>query len=137
VEISSFARPDHLPESPAAPTNELGLRNVAFEVHDLQAAVDRAASDSYGPVGGIGEYEGYWRMAYVRGLEGIIVSLAERDRLSLPLSEWPARPVVNAQQPVELTINTRILSMTPPVAYRRHIENHIRAGNTTLPRLEA
>jgi catechol 2,3-dioxygenase-like lactoylglutathione lyase family enzyme len=87
VEISSFARPDHLPGSPAAPANELGLRNVAFEVHDLQAAVDRAASDRYGSVGGIGEYEGYWRMAYVRGSEGIIVSLAERDRLSLPLTK--------------------------------------------------
>ncbi len=57
---------------------ELGLRNVSFEVNDLQAAVDWAASEGYGLVGGIGEYEGAWRMAYVRGPEGIIVSLAER-----------------------------------------------------------
>ena len=78
LELSSFARPDHLPGSPAAPANELGLRNVAFEVHDLHEAVDRAAADGYGLVGGIGEYEGSWRMAYVRGPEGIIVSLAER-----------------------------------------------------------
>jgi catechol 2,3-dioxygenase-like lactoylglutathione lyase family enzyme len=78
LELSSFARPDHLPGSPAAPANELGLRNVAFEVHDLHAAVDHAAADGYGLVGGIGEYEGVWRMAYVRGPEGIIVSLAER-----------------------------------------------------------
>ena len=78
LELSSFVRPDHLPGSPAAPANELGLRNVAFEVHDLQAAVDWAAADGYGLVGGIGEYEGSWRMAYVRGPEGIIVSLAER-----------------------------------------------------------
>jgi catechol 2,3-dioxygenase-like lactoylglutathione lyase family enzyme len=78
LELSSFARPDHLPGSPAAPANELGLRNVAFEVHDLQAAVDHVAADGYGLVGGIGEYEGVWRMAYVRGPEGIIVSLAER-----------------------------------------------------------
>jgi catechol 2,3-dioxygenase-like lactoylglutathione lyase family enzyme len=41
LELSSFARPDHLPGSPAAPANELGLRNVAFEVHDLQAVVNR------------------------------------------------------------------------------------------------
>jgi hypothetical protein len=54
------------------------LRNVAFEVSDLQAAVDWAATEGYGLVGGIGEYEGTWRMAYVRGPEGIIVSLAER-----------------------------------------------------------
>ncbi len=77
LELSTFVRPDHLPGSPTAPANELGLRNVAFEVDDLQAAVDRLAADGYQLVGGIGEYEGTWRMAYVRGPEGIIVSLAE------------------------------------------------------------
>ncbi|NJP26221.1 VOC family protein [Microbispora hainanensis] len=78
LELSSFTRPDHLQGSPAAPANELGLRNVAFEVHDLHAAVEHAAAAGYGLVGGVGEYEGVWRMAYVRGPEGIIVSLAER-----------------------------------------------------------
>ena len=51
---------------------------MAFEVTDLQAAVDRVAADGYGLVGGIGEYEGAWKMAYVRGPDGIIVALAER-----------------------------------------------------------
>jgi catechol 2,3-dioxygenase-like lactoylglutathione lyase family enzyme len=60
LELSSFTRPDHLPGSPAATANELGLPNVAFEVDDLQAAVDRAASDGYGLVGDIGEYEDLW-----------------------------------------------------------------------------
>jgi catechol 2,3-dioxygenase-like lactoylglutathione lyase family enzyme len=32
LELSSFVRPDHDPGSPAAMANELGLRNVAFEV---------------------------------------------------------------------------------------------------------
>ena len=77
LELSSFVRPDHEPGSPAAMANELGIRNVAFEVDDLPAAVDRLAADGYGLVGGIGEYEHVWRMAYVRGPEGIIVSLAE------------------------------------------------------------
>jgi catechol 2,3-dioxygenase-like lactoylglutathione lyase family enzyme len=78
LELSSFVRPDSVPGSPDAMANELGLRNVAFEVNDLHAAVDWAATEGYGLVGGIGEYEGAWRMAYVRGPEGIIVSLAER-----------------------------------------------------------
>jgi len=78
LELSSFVRPDHQPGSPAAMANELGLRNVAFEVEDLQASVDQLAADGYGLVGGIGQYEHIWRMAYVRGPEGIIVSLAER-----------------------------------------------------------
>jgi len=63
---------------PTAMANELGLRNVAFEVDDLQDAVDGLAADGYGLVGDIGQYENTWRMAYVRGPEGIIVSLAER-----------------------------------------------------------
>jgi catechol 2,3-dioxygenase-like lactoylglutathione lyase family enzyme len=58
--------------------NELGLRNVAFEVGDLDVAVRRLADDGYGLVGGTGQHEDIWRMAYVRGPEGIIVSLAER-----------------------------------------------------------
>jgi catechol 2,3-dioxygenase-like lactoylglutathione lyase family enzyme len=78
LELARFIRPDHEPGSPAAMANELGLRNVAFEVDDLQAAVDQLAGEGYGLVGGIGEYEHAWRMAYVRGPEGIIVSLAER-----------------------------------------------------------
>ncbi|WP_256843051.1 VOC family protein [Ornithinimicrobium cryptoxanthini] len=78
LELSSFIAPDHVPGSPTAMANELGLRNVSFEVGDLQAAIDAVAADGYGLVGGVGEYEGSVRMAYVRGPEGIIVSLFER-----------------------------------------------------------
>jgi len=78
VELSSFVRPDPEPGSPAAMATELGLRSLSFEVDDLQGAVDRLAVDGYGLVGGIGQYENVWRMAYVRGPEGIIVALAER-----------------------------------------------------------
>jgi catechol 2,3-dioxygenase-like lactoylglutathione lyase family enzyme len=78
LELARFVRPDSVPGSPTAMANELGLRNVAFEVEDLQAAVDWAAGEGYGLVGGVGEYEGAWRMAYVRGPEGLVVSLAER-----------------------------------------------------------
>ena len=78
LELSSFIQPNHVPGSPNAMSTELGLRNVAFEVDDLDAIVDRLAADGYRLVGGIGQYKHIWRMAYVRGPEGIIVSLAER-----------------------------------------------------------
>ena len=78
LELSSFIQPDHEPGSPEAMSTELGLRNVMFEVDDLDAILDRLAADGYGLVGGIGQYEHIWRMAYVRGPEGIIVALAER-----------------------------------------------------------
>ncbi|GAB3864873.1 VOC family protein [Micromonospora andamanensis] len=78
LELSSFVWPDHESGSPTAMSTELGLRNVAFEVDDLQTALDRLAADGYGLVGGVGQYEDQWRMAYVRGPEGIIVSLSQR-----------------------------------------------------------
>jgi hypothetical protein len=59
-------------------STELGLRNVMFEVDELEQILDRLAADGYGLVGGIGQYEHTWRMAYVRGPEGIIVALAQR-----------------------------------------------------------
>ena len=80
LELSSFIHPNHEPGSPDAMSTELGLRNVAFVVDDLQAMVDRLAADGYGLVGGIGQYENMWRMTYVRGPEGIIVALAQELR---------------------------------------------------------
>jgi len=78
LELSQFVRPDHEPGLPEAMSTQLGLRNIAFVVDDIQAEVDRLAADGYGLVGGVGQYEDMWRMAYVRGPEGIIVALAER-----------------------------------------------------------
>jgi catechol 2,3-dioxygenase-like lactoylglutathione lyase family enzyme len=78
LELSRFERPDHIHGSPDAMANELGLRNISFEVDDIQAVVDQVAADGYGLVGGIGQYEDVWRMAYVRGPEGILVSVAQR-----------------------------------------------------------
>ena len=78
VELARFVRPEHAPGSPTAMANELGLRSICFEVDGLQAAVDRLAANGYGLVGGVGQHEHTWRMAHVRGPEGIVVSLTER-----------------------------------------------------------
>ncbi|HSK58856.1 MAG TPA: VOC family protein [Actinomycetospora sp.] len=78
LELSSFVTPDHAPGSPGAMANEVGLRNVSFEVGDLDAVVDELAADGYGLVGGVGTYENSVRMAYARGPDGIIVSLFEQ-----------------------------------------------------------
>ena len=78
LELARFVRPDHTPGSPEAMANELGLRNVCFEVDDLDAILEQVAADGYGLVGGVGVYEDAVRMAYVRGPEGIVVSLTDR-----------------------------------------------------------
>jgi catechol 2,3-dioxygenase-like lactoylglutathione lyase family enzyme len=78
IELGTFVRPDHTPGSPTAMANELGLRNVCFEITDLRAKVDALAAAGYGLVGGVGQFENTWLMAYVRGPEGIVVALSER-----------------------------------------------------------
>ncbi|HWD53904.1 MAG TPA: VOC family protein [Acidimicrobiales bacterium] len=78
LEISRFIRPDPEAGSSDPKHNELGLRNVTFEVDDLQPILDRLATDGYHLVGGVGQHEGAWRMASVRGPEGLIVNLAQR-----------------------------------------------------------
>ena len=78
LELSSFVTPDHVPGSPTPMANELGLRNVSFEVGDLEVALVAVGAEGYELVGGVGEYENTVRMAYVRGPEGIIVSLFDQ-----------------------------------------------------------
>jgi catechol 2,3-dioxygenase-like lactoylglutathione lyase family enzyme len=78
LELATFLRPDVTPGNPEAMANEAGLRNVCFEIENLEAEVERLAAAGYGLVGGIGRHEDTWLMAYVRGPEGIVVSLAER-----------------------------------------------------------
>src|SRR5271154_3689776 len=48
LELSRFIRPNHEAGSPDARANELGLRNVAFEVDNLQTVVGRLAVEGYG-----------------------------------------------------------------------------------------
>jgi len=78
LELTRFVRPEPEPGSPEAMAIRLGLSNVSFEVTDLDAIVDRLTAEGYQLIGGVGEYEDMWRMASVRGPEGIIVNLAER-----------------------------------------------------------
>ena len=78
LELTRFVRPDHKLGANTDMATDLGLSNVSFEVNDLQAILDRLTADGYGLIGGVGEYDHVWRMASVRGPEGIIVNLAER-----------------------------------------------------------
>src|SRR3954447_16471811 len=72
LELSRFLHPAQEPGSAEPMPTELGLRNVTFEVDDLEAILDRLSADGYHLVGGVGHQEGTWRMASVRGPEGFI-----------------------------------------------------------------
>jgi predicted enzyme related to lactoylglutathione lyase len=60
----------------AAPVNALGLRRVMFAVDDIDAMVVRMRERGHEVIGEM-RYGEFYRLAYVRGPEGIIVGLAE------------------------------------------------------------
>lgn len=78
LELARFLHPDHVPATPGTMSTQVGLRNVCFEVADVRATVEELAGQGYGLIGGIGEYENTWAMAYVRGPDDLIVSITAR-----------------------------------------------------------
>ncbi len=62
-------------EKPAV--NELGIRRIMLAVDNIDELVARLLSHGAELVGEVVQYENAYRLAYVRGPEGIIVGLAE------------------------------------------------------------
>lgn len=78
LELTQFSNPPAIsPEAASAPPNALGLRSIMFEVEDIDATVKRLRAHGGSLVGEIVDYETFYRLCYLRGPDGIIVSLAE------------------------------------------------------------
>jgi catechol 2,3-dioxygenase-like lactoylglutathione lyase family enzyme len=78
LELTKFHSPAVISPQPAdAPSNTLGLRSVMFAVDDIDAAVASVQTQGGELVGEVVDYEDIYRLCYVRGPAGIIVSLAE------------------------------------------------------------
>lgn len=78
LELTKFHAPEVLgAESMNAPSNTLGLRSLMFEVDDLDATVQALLAQGGELVGEIAKYEEIYRLCYLRGPAGVIVSLAE------------------------------------------------------------
>ncbi len=78
LELTKFLSPELVPLEPAvAPPNALGLRSVMFTVESVDDTVARLQSTGGELIGEVVQYEDLYRLCYVRGPAGIIVSLAE------------------------------------------------------------
>jgi catechol 2,3-dioxygenase-like lactoylglutathione lyase family enzyme len=78
IELDKFHTPDAIRFGPVnAPVNALGLRRVMFEVEDMDEIVARVRAHGAELIGET-QYENTYRLAYIRGPEGIIVGLAEQ-----------------------------------------------------------
>jgi catechol 2,3-dioxygenase-like lactoylglutathione lyase family enzyme len=79
VELSRFHAPPPVRSQPEnAPANTLGLRRIMFAVDDIDDVVARLRNHGAEVMGEIAQYEEMYRLAFVRGPEGIIVGVAER-----------------------------------------------------------
>lgn len=78
IELDKFHTPDAIRFGPVdAPVNALGYRRVMFAVDDIEAVVAHMRTQGAEIIGEM-QYENSYRLAYIRGPEGIIVALAEK-----------------------------------------------------------
>jgi catechol 2,3-dioxygenase-like lactoylglutathione lyase family enzyme len=78
IELDKFHTPEAIRIGPAnAPVNALGIRRIMFAVEKIDEVVARLLAHGAELVGEVVQYEDAYRLAYVRGPEGIIIALAE------------------------------------------------------------
>jgi catechol 2,3-dioxygenase-like lactoylglutathione lyase family enzyme len=78
LELTKFHHPAVVrPDPENALGNTLGLRSLMFAVDDIDATVATLRAHGAELVGTVEQYEDIYRLCYVRGPAGIIVSLAE------------------------------------------------------------
>ena len=78
IELDKFHTPDAVRFGPVdAPVNTLGLRRIMFAVDGIDAVVAHMQALGAELIGTM-QYEDSYRLAYIRGPEGIMVGLAEQ-----------------------------------------------------------
>src|SRR5512138_1796696 len=79
IELDKFHTPKAVRAEPEdAPVNALGIRRIMFAVDDIDEVVARLRVHGAELVGDVVQYEDTYRLAYIRGPEGIIVGLSEQ-----------------------------------------------------------
>jgi catechol 2,3-dioxygenase-like lactoylglutathione lyase family enzyme len=78
VELDKFHTPEAIRFGPVdAPVNTLGIRRIMFAVDEIDDIVARMRAHGAELIGEM-QYGDAYRLAYIRGPEGIIVGLAEQ-----------------------------------------------------------
>jgi len=77
IEFSKFLAPPVVSDHRTASVNALGYLRVMFAVEDIDEMVSRLCNKGAQLVGEIVQYENSYRLCYIRGVEGILIGLAE------------------------------------------------------------
>ena len=77
LELSQFLTPPTISDHRNAPVNSLGYLRVMFAVEDVDEMVTRLCKHGAQLVGEMVNYENTYRLCYIRGVEGVLIGLAE------------------------------------------------------------
>ena len=77
LELSRFLTPPVISDHRTAPVNALGYLRVMFTVEDIDEIVSRLSKHGAQLVGEVVQYENSYRLCYIRGVEGLLIGLAE------------------------------------------------------------
>ncbi|HVI46483.1 MAG TPA: VOC family protein [Chitinophaga sp.] len=81
IELDKFHTPEPIRTGPEkAQVNELGIRRIMLAVEGIDEVVAHMLSHGAELVGEVVQYEDTYKLAYLRGPEGIIVGLNEQLR---------------------------------------------------------
>jgi catechol 2,3-dioxygenase-like lactoylglutathione lyase family enzyme len=78
LELSRFDAPAIVSDHRTVPVNSLGYLRVMFAVENLDATLARLGKLGATVVDEIVNYEGIYRLCYIRGPEGILIGLAQQ-----------------------------------------------------------
>lgn len=78
LELSQFLSPSTISDHRTAPVNALGYLRVMFAVKDIDEMVSRLTKHGAQLVGEVVQYKNTYRLCYIRGIEGLLIGLAEQ-----------------------------------------------------------
>ncbi|QHA93266.1 VOC family protein [Bacillus sp. N1-1] len=78
LELSRFLTPPTISDHRTAPVNALGYLRVMFAVEAIDEMVGRLTKYGSQIVGEVVQYEDSYRLCYIRGIEGLLIGLAEK-----------------------------------------------------------
>lgn len=77
LELSRFITPPVISDHRTAPVNALGYLRIMFTVDNLDELLSRLSKLGAEVVGEVVQYENIYRLCYIRGVEGLLIGLAE------------------------------------------------------------
>ena len=78
LELSQYISPGITSDHRTTPVNSLGYLRVMFTVEDIDEMVSRLINKGAELVGEIVQYQDQYRLCYIRGVEGLLIGLAEK-----------------------------------------------------------